>query len=33
MQEHHEKFGHYLKLIAKNEPDVIITNQREMDRM
>ena len=28
MQDHQEKYGTYLKLIAKNEPDVVITNQR-----
>ena len=26
MQQHQERYGHYLKLIAANEPDVIITN-------
>lgn len=28
MQQHQERYGHYLKLIAANEPDVIITNER-----
>ena len=28
MLEHHERYGHYLKEIAKNEPDVVITNSR-----
>ncbi len=32
MQEHQERFGHYLKLIAKNEPDVVITNERELNK-
>ncbi len=26
MQQHQEKYGNYLKLIAANEPNVIITN-------
>lgn len=33
MQLHQEKYGHYLKLIAANEPDVIITNQRDMSQL
>lgn len=33
MQLHQEKYGQYLKLIAANEPDVIITNQRDMSQL
>ena len=28
MQQHQERYGNYLKLIAASEPDVIITNER-----
>ena len=30
MQEHQEKYGAYLRMISENEPDVVITNQREL---
>jgi hypothetical protein len=33
MQQHQERYGHYLKLISANEPDVIITNEREMAKL
>lgn len=33
MQEHQEKYGHYLKLIANYEPDVVILNKRELNLM
>lgn len=33
MQLYQERYGHYLKLIANNEPDVIITNEREMAKL
>ncbi len=33
MQEHQERYGYYLKLINKNEPDVVITNKREMEKI
>ena len=33
MQEHQEKYGDYMRQIAKNEPDVVITNTRELGKM
>jgi hypothetical protein len=33
MLEHQERYGSYLRLIAKNEPDVVITNEREIGKM
>lgn len=33
MMEHQQRYGNYLKLIAMNEPDVIITNEREMNKL
>lgn len=33
MQEHQEKYGDYMRQIAKNEPDVVITNARELGKM
>lgn len=33
MQDHQLKYGRYLKLIAANEPDVVITNERELNKL
>lgn len=33
MNEYHGRFGHYISLIVQNEPNVIITNEREMAKM
>lgn len=33
MQNHQLKYGRYLKLISLNEPDVVITNERELNKL